>query len=77
MDDATDRDRAARRRIMYRLILGQRGFLIHTMDEPARAIRGKARNALCPCGSGLKAKRCCGATPQHGPTPTTDSERDQ
>ena len=80
MDDATDRDQATRRQIMHGLILGQRGFLIHTSNEPARAIRskirGKGRNAPCPCGRGLKTKRCCGATPQNSPRAEIDTERD-
>jgi hypothetical protein len=47
-------------------------------DEPNSAPSATPRSAPCPCGSGLKYKRCCGQTapPQLGsvaqPTPARD-----
>ena len=38
--------------------------------EPRRAfIPQVGRNTLCPCGSGVKYKRCCIGKPQPGPVP--------
>ena len=40
--------------VVYVAMLGLR-------ETPRRAGRGAGRNAKCPCGSGRKFKRCCGA----------------
>ena len=40
--------------VVYVAMLGLR-------QTPRRAGRGAGRNAKCPCGSGRKFKRCCGA----------------
>jgi hypothetical protein len=42
--------------VVYVALLGLR-------ETPGHAGRGAARNARCPCGSGRKFKRCCGAAP--------------
>jgi len=42
--------------LLLRLIARGRAF-----REPTRAPRKPGRNAPCPCGSGRKYKRCCGA----------------
>ena len=33
----------------------------HELESKLGMRIGKARNKLCPCGSGKKVKRCCGA----------------
>jgi SEC-C motif len=35
--------------------------LLGLRETPRRSRRGAGRNARCPCGSGRKFKRCCGA----------------
>jgi hypothetical protein len=40
--------------LVYVALLGLR-------ERPRRAGPGAGRNAMCPCGSGRKYKRCCGA----------------
>ena len=40
--------------VVYVALLGLR-------DRPRLSGQGAARNAMCPCGSGRKFKRCCGA----------------
>lgn len=37
--------------------------LAQQRPQPARAESQPGRNDPCPCGSGLKYKKCCGATP--------------
>jgi uncharacterized protein YecA (UPF0149 family) len=37
------------------------GRVIATGDEPYRAPAKVGRNEPCPCGSGRKYKKCCGA----------------
>lgn len=37
--------------------------------EPVRVERGRDRNAPCPCGSGRKLKKCCGAPQRQGTDP--------
>jgi hypothetical protein len=41
----------------HRIILGRRGFMLHTRDEPT----APGRNDPCPCGSGKKTKHCHGS----------------
>jgi len=35
-------------------------LIMESLSEPQRSRRAKGRNEQCPCGSGLKYKRCCG-----------------
>src|SRR5215472_3521309 len=35
--------------------------MTNTTRKPESSSSGLARNALCPCGSGKKYKRCCGS----------------
>lgn len=39
----------------------QRSDAVGVVSSPTRNYPGTGRNAPCPCGSGLKYKRCCGA----------------
>jgi AcrR family transcriptional regulator len=50
----------------YRVSLMEESLRKHTLPdspEPPPEPPAIARNARCPCGSGLKYKRCCGALP--------------
>jgi tetratricopeptide (TPR) repeat protein len=38
-----------------------------SLDATSGTARRMGRNAACPCGSGLKFKRCCGAADAQGP----------
>lgn len=35
-------------------------LLAHVTGKPMRKMKGSERNMLCPCGSGVKFKNCCG-----------------
>jgi uncharacterized protein YecA (UPF0149 family) len=39
----------------------QSSSTVGVVPSPAKNYPGTGRNALCPCGSGRKYKRCCGA----------------
>ncbi len=39
------------------------------VEAPATVPTQTPRNAQCPCGSGVKFKRCCGAVPSSVPAP--------
>ncbi len=59
--------------VIAALIAHQRADLLALHQEararalpPIRGARGADRNQPCPCGSGRKAKRCCGLPPGRG-----------
>jgi hypothetical protein len=39
------------------------GWMLHTLSHQRAPAAGAERNLPCPCGSGAKRKRCCGAQP--------------
>lgn len=43
------------------------GHRIVAPDLPP--VKGVPCNCICPCGSGVKAKRCCGAAGEKEPLP--------
>ncbi len=56
--------------LVWLLLVGSTGYLIlrhlkhrvkPTMKPPSPSVAPPALNAPCPCGSGKKYKRCCGA----------------
>ena len=40
--------------------LGERKYITKTYMGQAQNVKGRDRNKPCPCGSGLKYKKCCG-----------------